>query len=126
MATSVVPSFKEQYTFDQRHTEAHKMLEKFTTRRPIIVEKSNRNSKDLPVLKKHKFLSPSDLTVGQFVYIIRKQLTLPSETAIFMFVRSAEGDILPTSSTTILEIYKSYSDEDGFIYMSYCGESTFG
>ena len=43
-----------------------------------------------------------------------------------MFVRSAEGDILPTSSTTILEIYKSYSDEDGFIYMSYCGESTFG
>lgn len=126
MATSVVPSFKEQYTFDQRRTEAHKMLEKFPSRRPIIVEKSNKNSKDLPALKKHKFLSPSDLTVGQFVYIIRKQLTLPPETALFMFIRSAEGDVMPTSSTTILEIYKSYSDEDGFVYMFYCGESTFG
>lgn len=123
---AIAPSFKEQYTFDQRHTEAHKMLNKFPTRRPIIVEKSNKNSKDLPTLKKHKFLVPYDLTIGQFAYVVRKQLTLPPEVALFMFIRSSTGDIMAPSSTTILEIYKSYADEDGFIYVFYCGESTFG
>jgi hypothetical protein len=29
---------------------------------------------------------PQDLTVGQFVYVIRKRIKLPAEKAIFIFV----------------------------------------
>ena len=31
---------------------------------------------------------PADLSVGQFVYVIRKRIQLPSEKAIFIFVRN--------------------------------------
>lgn len=31
---------------------------------------------------------PADLTVGQFVYVIRKRIKVSPEKAIFMFVRN--------------------------------------
>ena len=31
---------------------------------------------------------PADLTVGQFVYVIRKRIKLSSEKAIFIFVKN--------------------------------------
>lgn len=40
-----------------------------------------------------RYLVPSDLTVGQFVYVIRKRIKLSPERAIFIFVRN----ILPPS-----------------------------
>ena len=36
----------------------------------------------------HRYLVPSDLTVGQFVYVIRKRIRVSPEQAIFMFVRN--------------------------------------
>lgn len=33
-----------------------------------------------------RYLVPADLTVGQFVYVIRKRIKLSSEKAIFVFV----------------------------------------
>lgn len=35
-----------------------------------------------------RYLVPSDLTVGQFVYVIRKRIKVSPEKAIFMFVRN--------------------------------------
>lgn len=35
-----------------------------------------------------RYLVPSDLTVGQFVYVIRKRIKLSPEKAIFIFVRN--------------------------------------
>jgi GABA(A) receptor-associated protein len=34
----------------------------------------------------HRYLVPADLTVGQFVYVIRKRIKLNAEKAIFIFV----------------------------------------
>jgi Autophagy protein Atg8 ubiquitin like len=39
---------------------------------------------------------PSDLTLGQFVYVIRKRINLSAEKAIFMFV----DNVLPPTGTT--------------------------
>jgi GABA(A) receptor-associated protein len=33
-----------------------------------------------------RYLVPADLTVGQFVYVIRKRIKLSAEKAIFIFV----------------------------------------
>jgi len=35
-----------------------------------------------------RYLVPADLTVGQFVYVIRKRIKVSPEKAIFMFVKN--------------------------------------
>ena len=35
-----------------------------------------------------RYLVPADLTVGQFVYVIRKRIKVGPEKAIFMFVKN--------------------------------------
>lgn len=54
---------------------------------------------------------PSDLTIGQFVYVIRKRIKLSPEKAIFIFV----NDVIPPSSALLSEVYKEHVDEDGFL-----------
>tara|TARA_Y100000589_G_C27082985_1_gene600481 strand:- start:166 stop:522 length:357 start_codon:yes stop_codon:yes gene_type:complete len=113
--------FKKHYTFEQRQIESTRIREKYPDRIPIIVSR-NTNSKNVPLIDKHKFLVPSDLTVGQFIYVIRKRIKLDSEKAIFVFVRS----VLPPSSALITNIYEEHKDADGFLYLTYSGENTFG
>ena len=40
----------------------------------------------LLLLARSRYLVPADLTVGQFVYVIRKRIKLSAEKAIFIFV----------------------------------------
>ncbi len=42
-----------------------------------------------PHTPRARYLVPSDLTVGQFVYVIRKRINLPAEKAIFVFVKNS-------------------------------------
>lgn len=65
---------------------------------------------------------PADLTVGQFVYVIRKRIKVASDKAIFMFVKNT----LPPTAALMADIYEDHKDEDGFLYITYSGESTFG
>jgi hypothetical protein len=52
----------------------------------VIVEKAEKS--DIPDIDKKKYLVPADLTVGQFVYVIRKRIKLSPEKAIFIFVKN--------------------------------------
>jgi GABA(A) receptor-associated protein len=45
-----------------------------------------------------RYLVPSDLTVGQFVYVIRKRIKLSPEKAIFIFVKN----VLPPTGGTLM------------------------
>ena len=100
--------------------EATKVLLKYPDRIPVIV-KSAKNNK-LPALDKHKFLVPSDVTVGQFVYIIRKRINVESNEAIFLFI----NNILPPTASLMSHMYETHKDEDGFLYVTYNSENTFG
>ena len=64
----------------------------------------------------------TNYTCGQFIYIIRSQLQLSSEQAIFLFV----NDSIPSTSQTMNQLYQLYKDEDGFLYITYSSENTFG
>ena len=35
-------------------------------------------------------------------------------------------DVIPPTSASLKEIYDEHKDEDGFLYMTYAGENTFG
>lgn len=113
-------SFKEENEFGKRKAEASKIREKYPDRIPVIVEKSERS--DIPIVDKIKYLVPADLTVGQFVYVIRKRIKLSAEKAIFIFV----NNVLPPTAALMSSVYDEHKDEDGFLYVTYSGENTFG
>ena len=112
--------YKESVPFPLRCAEAQRIREKFPGRVPVIVERAART--DAPLIDKKKFLVPSDLTIGQFVYVIRKRINLPPEKALFLFV----GNTLPTTGSLMRELFAQYTSEDGFLYCTYSGESAFG
>ena len=113
--------FRARYTFAQRTLEAARIHEKFPGRIPCIVQKAP-SAKTMPTIDKEKFLVPGDLTMGQFVYVIRKRIALDSDKALFVFV----GNTLPTTGTLMKELFRGNCDPDGFLYLMYCGEATFG
>ena len=116
--------FKDEIPFAMRKEEASRILSKYPDRIPIIIERSEECSDDIPVVDKKKYLVPNDITTGQFTYIIRKRIELEPEKAIFLF--AGEDYTIPPSSSLISEIYNNFKDEDGFLYFTYSGENTFG
>lgn len=112
--------FKSKFPFEKRKSEADRIMKKYPDRIPVIVEK--RGSSDIATIDKNKYLVPKDITVGQFVYVIRKRIKLTPEQAIFIFVNNT----LPATSQQISEVYQEHKDSDGFVYLEYSGESTFG
>ena len=112
--------FKNEYSPEQRKSESERIREKYPDRVPVICEKSERS--DVMDIDKKKYLVPSDLTVGQFIYVIRKRLKLPPEQAIYLFV---DGSI-PATSELMSGVYQDHVAEDGFLYMNYSGENVFG
>lgn len=113
-------SFKEKYTLPQRKEESLRIKQKYPTRIPIIVER--HKDSQIEDIDKHKYLVPDDLSIAQFMNIIRKRLSLRPDQALYIFINNA----LPPTSSEIRRIYTEHKDEDGFLYIVYAGESTFG
>lgn len=112
--------FKQEHDLEKRKSEAARIREKYPDRIPVIVEKADKS--DIHDIDKKKYLVPSDLTVGQFVYVIRKRIKLSPEKAIFIFV----NNVLPPTAALMSAIYDDHKDADGFLYVTYSGENTFG
>jgi GABA(A) receptor-associated protein len=133
-----MPSFKAEHSPEKRKLESGennsfsflvyfphfyvlaRIRSKYPDRVPIICEKAPKSN--VPDIDKKKYLVPSDLTVGQFVYVIRKRIKLPAEQAIFIFVNGH----IPSNASLLSAIYDEHTDPDGFLYLTYSGESTFG
>lgn len=114
------PSPSKPTHADKRKAEADRIRQKYPDRIPVIAEKAPKS--DVPDIDKKKYLVPADLSVGQFIYVIRKRIKLKSEKAIFLFVNNQ----IPPTNALMMSIYKDHKDEDGFLYCLYSGESTFG
>lgn len=121
-AKSIIDSnnFKSKHSFDNRCKESKNIITKYPSRIPVIVEK--QETSDVVDIDKNRFLVPCELTVGQFVYVIRKRMKMPPEKAIFVFV----DNHIPMQSSLMSTIYDQSKDKDGFLYIKYAGENTFG
>ena len=115
-------NFKHEFTFEQRKEESNRVLQKYQDRIPIICEKNKKASKECPDIDKKKYLVPRDLTMGQFLYVVRKRMNIPSEKAIFLFV----GNTIAPSTSLISDVYNYHVDKDGFLYITYSYENVFG
>ena len=115
-------SYRETISFEERKKEATKVIAKYPTRIPVIIEKLASETA-LPVIKKSKFLCPADMEANNLMLIVRKKLKLSSAEALFMFVK---GKVLVPSSSLLGELYVKYKDEDSYLYINYCSENVFG
>eukprot|EP00548_Thalassiothrix_antarctica_P006182 CAMPEP_0194137996 /NCGR_PEP_ID=MMETSP0152-20130528/7838_1 /TAXON_ID=1049557 /ORGANISM="Thalassiothrix antarctica, Strain L6-D1" /LENGTH=128 /DNA_ID=CAMNT_0038835253 /DNA_START=23 /DNA_END=409 /DNA_ORIENTATION=- len=113
-------TFKEEHELEKRKSEAERIRAKYPDRVPVICEKADRS--DIPDIDKKKYLVPADLTVGQFHYVIRKRIKLAPEKALFLFCSNS----IPPNAALMSTVYEEQKDDDGFLYIQYSGESTFG
>ena len=113
-------TYKKEHLFEVRLAESTKISNKYPDRIPIIVEKESKS--DINDIDKKKYLVPADLTMGQFQYVIRKRIKLDQHQALFVFVNNT----LSPSSKLVSQVYQECKDDDGFLYLIYSSENTFG
>ncbi|EEB15221.1 microtubule-associated proteins 1A/1B light chain, putative [Pediculus humanus corporis] len=105
-----------------RKEEADAIRKKFPTKVPIIVDRFHKES-NLPQLEKSKFLVPQEITMSQFVTIIRNRMKLGSNQAFYLLVNNRS---MLSLSKTLSEVYKDHKEKDGFLYMTYASQEVFG
>lgn len=112
--------FRSQHTFEKRSKESTRITSRYPDRIPVICESAKPHEEQL--LDKQKYLVPSELTFGQFAYVLRKRMRLIENEAIFVFV----GGALCQPAILMQQVYDQHKDDDGFLYMQYSKEDTFG
>ena len=119
-AKSLVP-FKKEKTLEQRRQECLRVRSKYPDLIPVICERMCGSN--VPESHRRKYLVPGDISMGQFRYVIRKRVQMKPEQALFVFVNNS---VLAPTQALVSTVYDEHKDEDGFLYMIYSGESTFG
>ncbi|XP_074861369.1 microtubule-associated protein 1 light chain 3 gamma-like [Carettochelys insculpta] len=115
--------FKQRKCFAVRKSEVAAVRSKFPNKLPVILERYPKE-KMLPALDRTKFLVPQELTMGQFVTIIRNRMSLSSTQSFYLLVDGSRS--LVSMSLTMAEVYTLNRDEDGFLYMTYASQEMFG
>ena len=110
----------QKCSLESRKSDSSRLLTKYPDRCCIIVGRSDDS--DLPDLDKHKFLVPCGLTMSQFQYVIRKKIRCRPEQGIYMFINKK---LVPITQT-VGNVFHENKGEDGYLYIRYTGENTFG
>ncbi len=124
--TEFINEFQTKYNLAKRTNEAQRMLNKYPDRIPVIVDSG---TVDTPKLNRHKFLVPLDVTVAQFLIVLRNHFVSKPDAsqALFLFVKSNEDqNILLSPTNMIKEIYKTHKGTDDFLSFIVCAETTYG
>ena len=91
---------------------------------PVIVQ--IRKKKEYSLVK--KCLAPEDITIGQFMFELRKyeglrSYFLPGE-AYFL---ATESNVIPPIAMVMADVYKKWQcEEDGLLYLYLTGQDAFG
>jgi GABA(A) receptor-associated protein len=129
--------FQEGNALEKRKVESDKMLTKYPERVPIIcmfdkkilspATKAGHQSSRIKEIQ--KFLAPKEVTLGQFIMVIRRKLYLSPSESVFVFVEDSGGNgkILCPGNSEIGSVYDAQKNkEDSFLYFHVTKENTFG
>lgn len=102
-------------------SKCHPLRKKYPNRIPILVNFDKRINLVEPT--RTKFLVPEDISLGQFLYILKKSCTLDAKEAIYIFINKK----IIESSRILLDVYeKERNKEDNTLYLDVMVENTFG
>ena len=97
--------------------ESRNIRSKYKDRVPVLLR-----SKSIK-MDRYKYLVPSDLTLSQFTYVLRRRTKLNPKEAIFYLI----NDKIPTSSWTMSQLYTENVDKDTeLLIIDINKENTFG
>ena len=120
---SIVNPFKSKYTYEQRKIESGQVRSKNPGKCPVIIQRYHTENK-IEEIDRNKFLVPNDMTIHGLMIVIRKRIKVLDETqALYLFTE--KGSIF-TSNFLVSQIYDTYVDTDGYLYLFYNSENTFG
>ena len=111
-----IKEFKSK-KLESRLQMSDQILLKYKDRIPIIAE-CKKNIK----ISKNKYIVPKDLTIGQFLFILKKKINIEPSQSIFLICKNQ----LLLNTDTINSVYEKLKDDDLFLYIYITLENTFG
>ena len=107
--------FKKEHSLEERKNESNRILKEYKDRIPVICEVAPDSV--LPPLKKTKYLVAYDMTINQFEFLIRRNLELTKESALYLLTPKGFNLV---GNKTMLDAYNNHKDKnDNFFYL-YC------
>jgi GABA(A) receptor-associated protein len=123
----------KKISFEERKKQSNKIIDKYKDKYPIYLTFDNNIDIDITKvdINLNKYIVSSELTLGQFLAIIRKKINFNSNESLTLFIEEYVKDyfksaILCLNSSTIREIYNKHKDPDGFLYIKVVKENSFG
>lgn len=118
--------YKLMVPLEQRIKQNTTIMQKYYPDKVAIIIQKHPNEKTLAEFDKNKFLVPLEMNYHGLMMVIRERVCskISPTTAIYL---STENGTMLTSTQTISDIFHYHKDEeDGFLYLYYTGENTFG
>jgi hypothetical protein len=122
-----INSFRNTHSIEERKRISGQILAKYKDKACIIIEKSKLCKDKSITIKRTKYLADKSITIGELVNRVKKEIENIRDQAIFILIvdKNMRG-ISPTMSSNINEMYTKYHHDDGFMYMEFLCENTFG
>ena len=104
----------------KRLRQSEQIRQKYPDRIPVFCEPEENSC--VPSVDKNRFLVPQNLTICEFMAVIRKRIKVAPNYAISLYI---EGNI-PTGTEQMSSLYDKHAADDGFLSITYKSENTFG
>ena len=115
-------TYKEGVSLEQRRMEAKDSRIRYPTKIPLVVERS-RSEKQLSSMDKMKWLVPHEMSILQLSLVLKQRLRCQPHQQFFLLIN---GRVFPHLHTPLATLHNQFSDEDGFLYLSYSSQECFG
>lgn len=113
---------KESKPLQDRIKLSSDLRKKYPDTVPVIVQRSEKEIY-LPEIDKKQFLVPISMTLGNFISIIAYRLETDANSSLWLY---SSRIALTNRSESVSQIYNRYRDIDGFLYLKYKSEESFG
>jgi hypothetical protein len=106
---------------EDRQKQSFRLIKRFPGKYPIIIDRANRST---PKIDKNKFIIHGDTCISELMILLRKKINLSPAEGIFMFC----DDNIVSGNMTISQLHhlSGLKRNDGFTYILYSLENTFG
>ena len=125
MTAFVDPNLQRYVTtnsLEKRQAISQRLLSTYPDRVPILIGRAELMR--TPEVSCHKYMAPRNITFAKFLSDIRVNIPdIDSTVALFFFVGNG---VLPVASLLMETIYDKHKSSDGFLYVIYTAENTFG